>query len=124
MALVRTCFARAGLIGRIFFKPPTLKAGSSVALQPTETHSTSLEISKPPLLTQSLFKSLAALLIHFISIQSDLISIVLMYWCVISIALHCRMYLHSGYIPVITNTNDEFQKRFPKVDEMVLNLVL
>ena len=42
-------------------------------------HSTSLERSKSPLLTQSMFKSLAALLIHFISVQSDLISIVLMY---------------------------------------------
>ena len=41
--------------------------------------STSLERSKPLLLTQSMSKSLAALLIHFISVQSDLISIVLMY---------------------------------------------
>ena len=49
------------LIDRIFFKPPILIAGSSVALQPIETHSTSLERSKPLLLTQSLFKTLAAL---------------------------------------------------------------
>ena len=41
--------------------------------------STSLERSKPLLLTQSLSKSLVALLIHFISVQSDLISIVLIY---------------------------------------------
>ena len=61
-----------------FFKPPTLIVGSSAALQPTETHSTSLERSKPFLLTQALFKSLAALLTYFISVQSDLISIGLM----------------------------------------------
>ena len=41
---------------------------------PTETHSTSLERSKTLLLTLSLLKSLAALLTHTISIQSDLIS--------------------------------------------------
>ena len=51
-------------------------AGSSAALWPTETHSTSLERSKPPLLTQALFKSLEALLMYFISVQSTLISIV------------------------------------------------
>ena len=69
---------RTRAIGRICFWPPTLTARSSAALWPTETHSTSLEISKPPLLTQSLSKSLEALLIHFIYILSDLISIVLM----------------------------------------------
>ena len=75
---VRTRFARARLIGRIFFGPPTLTAPRSAALWPTETCSTSLERSKPPLLTQFLSKSLAGLLIYFISIQSDLISIVFM----------------------------------------------
>ena len=73
---VRTRFARAGLIGRIFCWPLTLTAHRFAALWPTETHSTSLERSKPPLLTQSLSKSLAVLLMYFISIQSDLISIV------------------------------------------------
>ena len=72
---VRTRFARAGLIGRIFCWPLTLTAHRFAALWPTETHSTSLERSKPPLLTQSLFKSLAVLLMYFISIHSDLISI-------------------------------------------------
>ena len=48
---VRTRFACAGLLGRIFFQPPTLTAGRSAALWPTEIHSTSLERSKPPLLT-------------------------------------------------------------------------
>ena len=69
---------RTGPLGRIFCWPPTLTACSSSALWPTETHSTFLERSKPPLLTQSLSKSLAALLMYFISIQSDLISIGLM----------------------------------------------
>ena len=55
---VRTRFARAGLIGRTFCWPPNLTARRSAALWPTETHSTSLERSKPPLLTQSLSKSL------------------------------------------------------------------
>ena len=58
-----------------FFKPPTLMAGSSAVLWPKKTHSTSLERSKPPLLTQTLSKSLAALLVYFISVQSTLISI-------------------------------------------------
>ena len=74
IAPVRTRIARAGLIGRIFFWPPTLTACKTAALWPTEAHSTSLERSKPPLLTQSMSKNLAALLIHFISVQ-----IVLMY---------------------------------------------
>ena len=39
------------------------------------THSTSLERSKPFLLTQTLFKSLAVLLMYFIPIQKDLISL-------------------------------------------------
>ena len=72
---VRTRITRSGLFGRIFFTPPTLMAGSSAVLWPTKTHSTSLERSKPPLLTQILFKSLAALLVYFISVQSTLISI-------------------------------------------------
>ena len=72
----RTRITHAGPFGRIFFKPPTLMAGSSAAICPTETHSTSLERSKPPLLTQALSKSLEALLMYFISIQSTLISIV------------------------------------------------
>ena len=73
----RTHFARAGPIGRILCWPPTLTACRSGALWPTETHSTSLERSKPLLLTQSMSKSLAALLINFIAIQRDIISIVL-----------------------------------------------
>ena len=72
---VWTRITRAGPFGRIFFKLPTLMAGSSAVLWPTKTHSTSLERSKPPLLTQTLFKSLAALLVYFISVQSTLISI-------------------------------------------------
>ena len=60
---------------QIFFKPPTLMAGSSAVLCPTKTQSTSLERSKPPLLTQTLFKSLAALLMYFIPVQNTLISI-------------------------------------------------
>ena len=51
------------------------KVGNFAALWTTETHSTFLERSKPPLLTQFLFKILAALLMYLISIQSDLISI-------------------------------------------------
>ena len=38
--LVRTRFARAGPIGRIFCWPPTLTACSYATLWPTETHST------------------------------------------------------------------------------------
>ena len=72
----RVIRVRTGPLGRIFFKPPTLMAGSSAVLWSTKTHSTSLERSKPPLLTQTLFKSLAVLLMYFVSIQSDLISIV------------------------------------------------
>ena len=72
---VRAKRVRTGPLGRIFFKPPTLMAGSSAVLWPTKTHSTSLERSKPPLLTQTLSKSLAALLVYFISVQSTLISI-------------------------------------------------
>ena len=60
-----------------FFQPLTLMACSSVALWPTETHSTSLERFKPLLLTQFLFKSLSELLVYLISVQSTLISIVL-----------------------------------------------
>ena len=62
---VRSRITRAGQIGRIFFWPPTLTAHSSAALWPTETHSTSLERSKPLLLTQFLSKSLTALLTSF-----------------------------------------------------------
>ena len=72
---VRTRFARAGPFGRILFWPPTLMANSSAAVWPTETHSTSFKRSKPPLLTQALSKSLEALLMYLISIQSTLISI-------------------------------------------------
>ena len=72
----RVIRVRTGPLGRIFFWPPTLMAGSSAALWPTETHSTSFKRSKPPLLTQVLSKRLEALLRYFISIQSDLISIV------------------------------------------------
>ena len=75
IAPVRTRITRAGPFGRIFFKPPTLMAGSSAVLWPTKTHSTSLERSKPPLLTQTLSKSVEALLMYFISAQSTLISI-------------------------------------------------
>ena len=71
----RVIRVRTGPLGRIFFWPPTLMAGSSAALWPTETHSTSLERSKPLLLTQALSKSLEALLMYFISVQSTLISI-------------------------------------------------
>ena len=66
-----------GRAAEFFFKTLTLIAGSSVALQPTETHSTSLERSKPPLLTQALSKSLESLLMYFMSVQKTLITIVL-----------------------------------------------
>ena len=52
---------QTGPIGRNSFWPPTLSARRSTALWPTETHSTSLERSKPPLLIQILSKSLTAL---------------------------------------------------------------
>ena len=58
------------------FKPPTLTARRSAAPGPTETHSTFFERSKSRLLTHFLFKTLAALLMYFISIESDLILIV------------------------------------------------
>ena len=73
----RAIRVRTGPIGRKFFWPPTLTACSSAALWPTETHSTSLERSKPLLLTHLLSKSLVALLTYFISVQNDLISKVL-----------------------------------------------
>ena len=66
-----------GRLAEFFFKPPPSMADSSAALRPTETHSTSLERSKPPLLTQSLFKSLEALLTYFVFFHTTLISIVL-----------------------------------------------
>ena len=47
---VRTRITRAGPFGRIFFKPPTLMAGSSAAIWSKAIHSTSLERSKSPLL--------------------------------------------------------------------------
>ena len=72
---VRTRITRARPFGRIFFKLPTLMAGSFAVLWPTKTHSTSLKRSKPPLLTQTLFMSLAALLVYFMFVQSTLISI-------------------------------------------------
>ena len=55
---------------QIFFKTPKL------VLLLSETHSTSLERPKPLLLIQSLFKTLAAVLMYIISVQSDLILIV------------------------------------------------
>ena len=58
-----------------FFFTSLFDTRSSAALWHTVTHSTSLERSKPPLLTQFLSKSLAALLVYFISVQSTLISI-------------------------------------------------
>ena len=64
-------------MAEFFFKPPTLTAGSSAPLKPKEAHSTSLERSKPRFLTQYMFKGITALLMYFISIQSTLISIVL-----------------------------------------------
>ena len=73
--LARVIRVRTRPLGRIFFKPPTLMAGSSAVLWSTKTHSTSLERSKVPLLTQTLSKSLAALLVYLISVQSTLISI-------------------------------------------------
>ena len=63
---VRTRIARNWPIGRIFCWPPTFTASRSAVLWPKETHTTSLERSKPLLLTQSLFKSLVALLTYFI----------------------------------------------------------
>ena len=75
ISLARGKRVRTGPLGRIFFGPPTLMAGSSAVLWLTETHSTSLERSKPPLLTQALFKSLVVLLRHFISSQNIPISI-------------------------------------------------
>ena len=82
---VRTLFARA----KLFFKPTTLIAGSSAALWPTETHSTSFERSKPLLLTQYLSKSLEALSIYFISVQSTLISIGLISKCAVFVGPIC-----------------------------------
>ena len=73
IGLARAKQVRIGPIGRIFFLPPTLTAGNSSALWPTETYTPSLVRSKPFLLTQSLFKSLAAL----ISVHRTLISTVL-----------------------------------------------
>ena len=70
---VQTRFAKAGWLAE-FFLPPTLTTCSSASLWLTETHSTSFEWYKPVLLNQTLFKSLAALLKYFVSIQSDLIS--------------------------------------------------
>ena len=71
----RAIRVRTGAIGKIFSWPLTLTACSSAAIWPTATHSTSLERSKPPLLTQILFKSLKAFFMYFISVQSTLISI-------------------------------------------------
>ena len=59
--------------------PSTLTASSSAAHCLTETHSTSLERSKPYLMTKSLYQSLAALLGCFIFVQNILISIGLIY---------------------------------------------
>ena len=49
---------------------------SSAIIRATETYSTSLERAKPYQLTQALSKSLGAFLRYFISVQSDLNSIV------------------------------------------------
>ena len=61
------------------FWPSTLTASSSAAHCLTETHSASLERSRPYLLTKSLSQSLAALLGCFIFVQNTLISIGLIY---------------------------------------------
>ena len=81
---VRTCFARARLISRIFFKPLTLMTGISDALWPTETHSTSLERSKTLLLTQFLFKSLERLQrsTPINQFSKVLVWWTLLYWCI------------------------------------------
>ena len=107
IAPVRTRITCAGPFGRIFFKPPTLMAGSSAVLWPTKTHSTSLERSKPPLLTQTLFKSLAALLMYFISVQSTLISIGLISKGAVFVGPICRanmiiFTLELNYLEIIT----------------------
>ena len=86
---VWTRFARAGQIGRNLFWPPTLTARTSAALWPTETHSTSLKRSKPPVLTQFLFKHLAVLLMYFISVQIILISLVLFSKCAVFVRPIC-----------------------------------
>ena len=49
-----------------------------------------------------MFKDLAALLIHLIYFQNDLISIVLMYWRDISIAHHCRVVTNTKQLPTKT----------------------
>ena len=64
-------------VAEFFFNHPNMTAGSLAALWPKEIHSTSLERSKPYLTTQTLYKSLAAILWYFISIQNTHISIVL-----------------------------------------------
>ena len=56
-------------VGQRTAELPAIKVGG------LKKHSTFLERSKPPLLIQTLFKSLAALLMYFISVQSTLISI-------------------------------------------------
>ena len=70
---------------------------SSAALWPKETYSTSLERSKPLLLTYFLFKSLAALLRYFISSQSTLISKVQFSKGVVFIAHSCIVYLYFHF---------------------------
>ena len=64
-------------------------AGSSAALWPTETHSASLERSKPFLLTQSLLKSFVVFLMYSISVQTTLISIVLISKGAVFVGLIC-----------------------------------
>ena len=88
------CPARAKRVrirpsGRVSFQPSTLTVGISAALWPTETHSTSLERSKPPVLTQFLFKHLAVLLMYFISVQIILISLVLFSKCAVFVRPIC-----------------------------------
>ena len=87
----RAKWVRTVPLGRNFFWPPTLTAGRSAALWYTETHSTSLERSKPPLLIQSLSKILAALLWCFVTIQSTLISIVLISRGAVFVGPICRL---------------------------------
>ena len=62
----RAIRVRTGAIGRILCWPPTLTACKTAALWPTETHSASLERSKPLLLTKSLSKSLTVILTYLI----------------------------------------------------------
>ena len=70
----RLRLVRFGPRSRIFLRSPTLTACSFAVLWSTETHNTSLKRSKPPLLTQSMCKSLEAFLLYLTSVQITLIS--------------------------------------------------